>query len=163
MEFRQSENPVQACRYILEHSESLPARFQVMPHPGCLPSRLNFLHLCIFICVQCASLLMCMYVQAALTLREAALRAWAITPAQERQQLRSYILHFIVRWGCLFSHLAPFIDPASYAQQQPAMLQEWECKWRCHHIPAVGDGGQHAEEGLDGYQQRRAACILHGS
>ncbi|BDA40620.1 probable Exportin-4 [Coccomyxa sp. Obi] len=62
LEFRRSPNPVHACQYILEHSGSLPARFQ-----------------------------------AAVTLREAAVRQWGVTSAEEKRQLRSYILHFILR------------------------------------------------------------------
>ncbi|EIE26728.1 hypothetical protein COCSUDRAFT_46205 [Coccomyxa subellipsoidea C-169] len=37
--------------------------------------------------------------EAALTLREAALRRWGITSAEEKRQLRSYILHLIMRNG----------------------------------------------------------------
>ncbi len=35
--------------------------------------------------------------QAAGTLREAAVREWAITPKEERLHLRSYLLHYLVR------------------------------------------------------------------
>ncbi|KAL2619846.1 hypothetical protein R1flu_000051 [Riccia fluitans] len=59
--FRRSSHPVQACQYILEHSQMATARFQ-----------------------------------AAATMQEAAVREWAFLSAEDKNNLRTYCLHYVM-------------------------------------------------------------------
>ena len=161
LEFRRSPNPVHACQHILEHSGSLPARFQVnlvqIWNGSFGVSARSHLF---YINVMC--------LQAALTLREAALRGWGVTSAEEKRQLRSYILHFILRFdcipACMLTHYSPTESMSHHRPEKTlCFVQKWEHSGRHYHLSAYSGDCQHAEEGVAGKQQGRAACIFRGS
>jgi len=118
--FRNSQRPVAACQHILQHSRSLQARFQARaraaaaarlgrrPPRPCPAEAQPWLQavarLQLAACCACdlllwgRSLTRSVDRQAAVTLRDAAVREWPLLPPDARAALRRYVLQYVI--GC---------------------------------------------------------------
>ena len=91
--FRNSDAPIGVCQHVLQSSSSEQARFQVgnswLPH--------------LFLCLHYKSswCKLIPVVQAAVTLRDAAVRQWATMSRDSQRALRGYVLHYVLRYDSL--------------------------------------------------------------